>query len=100
MKMSRKDLDLSPTLAYFHVPKTGGKSVYTGVERKFAADVSLKVNIDLNPGLFDQFRSLLGAEKSRLKNEYGHMRFRVHKLLPQETDYFTLLSDPVDRVIS
>jgi hypothetical protein len=63
-----------PLFAFVHIPRTGGGTLSTAIDKNYAAQKS--------PGNFQR-----GLEKTRLG-------------LPADTRYITILRDPVDRVLS
>ncbi len=88
------------TVCFFsHVPKTGGTSFESILAKNFTVSEVLHVNApDLN-----RFPKLLELKKNKPKFICGHhpMHGLLYQLLPDTPLFhFTMLRDPVDRVIS
>jgi Galactose-3-O-sulfotransferase len=81
---------------YLHIPKTGGVTLRAALRHKYpATTLELHSPSDLEP------LALLPLEERRAASVVtGHLPYGVHRYIPQESDYITILRDPVARVIS
>lgn len=84
-----------------HIPKTAGSTLHTIFNKRydrsaifniFASSYDDKEALDL--------RNLPGAQAEKIRVLKGHMPFGLHEYLPVPAKYFTVLRDPVKRVIS
>lgn len=83
---------------YIHIPKSGGSTLRSILSQNYAPDRALELN------------GILGEQKCREFSEsyariqpdlvYGHHPFGVHDLLRRPWLYFTLLRNPIDRLVS
>lgn len=85
-----------------HIPKTAGVTVMTIIQKHYQKEESYSTSMShyYPDGSLDGFNALPSEHKNRLKLLYGHMGFGLHKQFPQPATYFTILRDPVERVIS
>ncbi|MEB3357427.1 MAG: sulfotransferase family 2 domain-containing protein [Synechococcales bacterium] len=88
--------NIDPSLIFVHIPKTAGRTLCHIITRHYEEPLTCWSN---KTPLTDisQFSE---ERKRQIKLFYGHMPFGAHQLLPQPCRYFTLLRDPVERVIS
>jgi hypothetical protein len=84
-------------LVFLHIPKTGGTTLGTTIERWFAPNEVLVLR---RRGGREQLAAMPEADRRRLRLVRGHVPFGLHELLPQGAAYVTLLRDPVERVLS
>jgi hypothetical protein len=86
-----------PLLIFLHLPKTAGSTLDGILERQYGSNGVL--------ALFDSFfgEELTTVPRSVLESTRvitGHLYFGVHDYVSRPSSYFTILRDPVDRVIS
>lgn len=86
-----------PLLIFLHLPKTAGSTMDLILERQYGRNGIVK--------LFDSFfgEELATWPQNRFEQVRvitGHFSFGVHDYLPGPASYFTILRDPVERVIS
>jgi hypothetical protein len=88
------------TLIFLHMPKAGGTTLHHILERQFPWKQIY--TFDGNKPYLDveRFRNLPQAERARYRLLKGHIWFGLHTAVPNPSTYFTLLRDPVERVIS
>lgn len=83
---------------FLHIPKTGGTTLNTIFKQQYNADEFL------DHGSFKDividYDQLTKQEKSKLSGISGHFFYGIHERFTKPFTYFTLLRDPVDRVIS
>ncbi|HET9530020.1 MAG TPA: sulfotransferase family 2 domain-containing protein, partial [Blastocatellia bacterium] len=91
-------------LIFLHIPKTAGSTLRKIIYEQYHADETLKCyyhkqGISLREAL-DDMKAVSKEQAARVKIIFGHIGFGVHEHLPWSCSYFTILRDPVDRVIS
>lgn len=102
-------IDQDVILVFQHISKTAGSTLGEILVRNFPPDQRLR----LAPG---PTVSVLGTwptsdvasavaayeidDLARVRLVYGHVGFGVHTVLPRPARYFTLLRDPVERLVS
>jgi hypothetical protein len=85
------------TIIFLHIPKTAGTTLLRILDRHYRPDQTFSFD---NEHLYEDFLSLTRAQKAQLRLLRGHMNFGPHELLPNPVAYFTVLREPIDRVIS
>lgn len=84
-------------VAFIHIPKTAGSTLYRILENHYRWDDIYTVWQD---GTLDQFKQLSPMQKRNIRLLRGHVGLGIAAHLPGPTTYFTVLRDPVERVIS
>jgi len=107
--------DREALIAFVHIPKTAGITLYSIIAHAYSADqvqkimmrgMSLRIPramIIPKPLIsFSKIRRLKAAIKdgNTLRLIRGHFDMSLGKVLPADTRFFTLLRDPVERAIS
>lgn len=88
-----------PVLYYVHVPKTAGTTMRIILLWMYWWNQILWARG--KPYLEQKAQSLSNADLSRIRLVAGHTRFGMHEHLPfSHFQYFTILREPVDRVLS
>jgi hypothetical protein len=90
-----------PLLVFFHLSKTAGSTVRFVMARQIRHDEIL--TIDDFPTIEEANRiwnSLPAGRRGRIKCVQGHLPFAPDLFAPRATTCFTVLRDPVERVIS
>ncbi len=86
-------------LIYFlHIPKTGGTTLRDIISRQYKRE-----NIFTVPSLKESnaaLNDLAFEEKKQLEIVQGHLKFGIHEATDRPSQYFTILRDPIKRVIS
>ena len=91
-------------LVFLHIPKTAGTTLKRVIERQYKATEIGKCyyqkRVKTLGEALDRIHSLPKEQADEIKIIVGHVGFGVHQYLPWPCTYFTMLRDPVDRVIS
>jgi hypothetical protein len=85
------------TIIFLHIHKAAGTTLHRIIERQYAP--ARIWSFDEHHS-FQDFQALSLAEKAQIRMLRGHMIFGLHEMMPNPCIYFTLLRDPVERVIS
>lgn len=88
------------TLIFFHIPKTAGATFAQIIERQYPPDVLFITESERHWESTRALKQLPESAKRAYRAISGHMYFGVHRYLPQNYEYITLLRDPVERIIS
>lgn len=84
-------------VVFLHIPKTAGSTLYGIIDRHYKAKTVYTIGID---GSIDDFKNLSAPRRSMIRVLRGHHGFGLYQFLSGPSIHFTLLRDPVDRVIS
>jgi hypothetical protein len=76
-------------LIFMHIPKTGGTTLSSIIQKQYNKNVVLIRNNDMNVKDIEKSNSLM-----------GHLYFGIHHKLSKPCTYITMMRDPVERVIS
>ena len=87
------------TVIFLHLPKTAGTTLHRILDKEYPGPATFTIGPDAYADI-DRFYELPAAELRYLRLLRGHMPFGLHRQLPQPARYFTMLRDPVERVIS
>lgn len=86
-------------LIFLHVPRTSGSTLNSILTRQYRRS---EVHIEelFNPPDVERFAALPAEHRARIRLLKGHMAFGLHRYLPRPARYFTMVRDPIDRVVS
>lgn len=84
---------------FLHIQKTAGTTLRYLINGNFPDSETLLVKL-MTQDHWDSFLKNKPKNFSHLKLIYGHMKFGIHEHIPGDCRYFTMLRDPVARVIS
>ena len=87
------------TVIFLHIPKAAGTTLHRILERHYPPAAIFSIGVEAHASI-REFKALPEAERAAIRLFRGHMPFGLHTYLPQPASYFTLLRDPVERVIS
>lgn len=105
----KKELGLSPgtskidfgnnqkIIFFLHIPKAAGTTIDGVINRQYSKQYSPRVN-GLNN--IHCLADLPDSQRANIKLIRGHFAFGGHQFISCPADYFTLLRDPVKRVVS
>jgi len=84
---------------FLHVPKTAGRTLRSSLMWSFAEDETIQLDV-LDRPLDEEIEKIPAETRSRARLVWGHMPFGVHGHMRQRCEYFTILREPIGRVIS
>jgi hypothetical protein len=95
------------TAIFIHIPKTAGSTLNSIIERQYPLKSICSIypeNATVPGGILlssgDQLAELNEADLARIRLLRTHLSFGVHGYLPGPSTYFTILRDPIERIIS
>jgi hypothetical protein len=91
------------TVIFLHIPKAAGSTMRKIITREYSKYSSESVYLFDGSNLessIEKFRKLPKKDRNRIKILKGHMSYGYHDYFDNKCEYFTLLRDPIDRVIS
>jgi len=91
---------LEKTVIFVHLPKCAGSTLNRILLRQYKLSETYALAGRSVRDSFLELKRLPEEKKGGIRLLYGHMHFGLHEHLPQPCVYFTLLRDPVERVIS
>jgi hypothetical protein len=87
------------TLIFVHVPKAAGTTLLRILAAQYRGDGFHRCDLQL-PGALESLLTMPDAQKAALRCVGGHLPFGLHRYLPQQASYLTMLRHPVSRFIS
>ena len=88
-------------LIFLHIPKAGGTTLHSILERLYAGKVIFSIKVRGHTLGVEEFTNLAPAEKNAIHVLKGHMPFGLHTHFEgEESKYITLFRNPVDRIVS
>lgn len=84
---------------FLHIPKAGGSTLRTILNRQFRQSNIYLIGEDIN-GDVARFSQLSKSEAKNYGLILGHLRYGIHTPIEDEFCYLTMLRDPVARVLS
>jgi len=85
---------------FLHVPKTAGQTLKTSLEKIYAADRKFKIYGPRWRRSVGIFRSFPQSARDSFKLVYGHQMFGLHAAFSKPAVYFSLIREPVARLVS
>lgn len=89
-----------PAIIFVHLPKCGGTTLNRIIEWEYPPWRVFSVDPSFFRWSYHRLLQWPPDRLARMKVFKGHMPFGLHKLLPQQSTYITVLRDPVDRAVS
>jgi uncharacterized coiled-coil protein SlyX len=99
MTHSAQDFNQNPSLIFIHVPKTAGTTLVEIMARQYGEDAVFWTTNEVITAIAKS-KIIPKSGNSRFKLIHGHLSFGVDELLPYPSQYFTVMRDPIDRMIS
>ncbi|MCA9958744.1 MAG: sulfotransferase family 2 domain-containing protein [Anaerolineales bacterium] len=84
---------------FLHIPKTAGTTLNTILKRQYPASRRASLGALAQQDIA-RFKSLSEAERARIKMLNGHLAYGLHDYMVGPTTYFTILREPIDRIVS
>ncbi len=91
---------LTQTLIFLHIPKTAGTTLHQIIDRHYSINRIYWVHATQVEASIKTFKNLPEEQRQQFQLIKGHMGFGLHKFVPHPCTYFTLLRDPVKRIVS
>lgn len=91
---------MEPVLLFLHLPKTAGSAVTDVVRGRFDPSEIRSVS---GPDYLAAERKIFAAsaeDKATVRLVDGHFSFGLHRAFEQPARYYTIVRDPVDRLVS
>jgi hypothetical protein len=87
---------------FLHIPKAAGLTLYKVLDREYGRSrvYSFRGGRQRLQKAIDGFRALPAARRDEYDLLRGHLPFGVHEWISRPATYFTLLREPVERVVS
>ena len=85
------------TVIFLHIHKTAGTTLNRIIERQYPMQQIWTLD---EQHTLDDLLGLSQAQRAQIRMLRGHMIFGLHEHMPGPSNYFTLLRDPIERVIS
>jgi hypothetical protein len=86
------------TVIFLHVPRTAGTTLHRIIDRQYDKRADCWIGRDI-PDV-RAFRQMNAVRRAEIRMLRGHIPFGVHECIPGSAIYFTVLREPVERVIS
>lgn len=87
------------TINFFHLERGGGNTMRDILVRQYNHIYNIRQFKDYDKRYKD-LKVMSNDEKKKIELIVGHQYFGIHKLLPQEMQYFTLLREPIQKIVS
>jgi hypothetical protein len=90
---------VNPLVIYVHIPRTAGTTLGGVIRRQYPRDGFVEV-YSLAVDHATWLQSLSAVQRDRIELLKGHLPFGLHAIFGRPAAHFTLLREPVDRVVS
>ncbi|MFN2125368.1 MAG: sulfotransferase family 2 domain-containing protein [Candidatus Promineifilaceae bacterium] len=84
---------------FLHIPKTAGTTLLEILDRQYSPETIFSLGSIAQESIA-QFEAMDEQERANIRLLRGHLAYGLHEYLPGPAQYFTILRDPVARVIS
>ena len=88
-----------PAVIFLHIPKTAGTTLLRILDRQYSPEVVHSFGADAHKSVAE-YKALDEESRKNIRLLRGHMAYGLHEYLPSSAGYFTILREPVARVIS
>ena len=89
-----------PLLAFVHIPKTAGTTVSYVMWRQFPRGEAIDIDGSTVEEANRRWNAMAPEQRARVRCIRGHLPFAPELFAPRATRFFTILRDPVQRVVS
>jgi hypothetical protein len=86
------------TAIFVHIPKTAGTTINRIIDRQYPAHARHWIKRH-NVGV-EEFRALSPTHRAELRLVRGHIPYGLHEYVHEPVAYFTILRQPIERLIS
>jgi Galactose-3-O-sulfotransferase len=86
-------------LIFLHVPRTAGSTLHRILARQYPPETVHTEELFM-PSEVEAFAARPEETRARIRLLKGHMAFGLHQVLPGPSRYFSMVRDPVDRLVS
>lgn len=97
--VAKQDNDSQPAVIFLHIPKTAGTTLLRILDRQYPPEVVHSFGADAHQSVVE-YKALDEETRNKIRLLRGHMAYGLHEYLPNAAGYFTVLREPVARVIS
>jgi hypothetical protein len=94
-----RSINKHEALIFLHIPKTAGTTLMSILDRQYKPGAIFSTYGNAQEAV-DKFKTFSESQRMNIRVLKGHIPFGVHTFLPQPSHYFTILRDPIDRIIS
>jgi hypothetical protein len=84
------------TPLFLHIEHTGGTTLHDILMRQYGRGL----HYIARPAYVEQFMALPMSQKAQMQAVWGHFSYGLHRHMPQPTQYYTLMREPVSRAIA
>lgn len=100
MRNSKDEGGFNKSLIFVHIPKTAGSTINSIFDRQYKGAPIFTTDASNIHTSINKFREFPASQRRAFRMIRGHMGFGVHEFLSGPCTYFTMLRNPIDRVIS
>ena len=89
----------SETIIFLHIPKTAGTTLNQVLQQQYPLGEIYFLGANAQASIAE-YKMMDNAPKAAFRVVSGHTAYGFHEFVPDTATYFTLLRDPVERVVS
>src|SRR5258708_9786374 len=98
--MAISDKQSDTKVVFIHIPKTGGSTLNGLLQKQYGRNAIYSTDSKAVEKSLEAFKQLDPSQRDEIQFLVGHTPFSASATLPGNYLYFTLLREPVERVIS